>query len=87
MNCPYCAETIPDEIVFCPKCGTQMGSPLPDSPAYRKPLPPGYQPPISGKAIGSLICSIFFFFFPLPASSDTQRRSGSVLQACQASRH
>jgi hypothetical protein len=64
MNCPYCAETIPDEIVFCPKCGTQMGSPLPDSPAYRKPLPPGYQPPISGKAIGSLICSIFFFFFP-----------------------
>jgi hypothetical protein len=64
MNCPYCAETIPDELVFCPKCGTQMGSPLPDSPAYRKPLPPGYQAPTSGKAIGSLICGIFFFFIP-----------------------
>ena len=33
MNCPYCAETLPDEIVFCPECGTQMGSPLPDTPA------------------------------------------------------
>jgi hypothetical protein len=64
MNCPYCAQIIPDDVVFCPKCGTQMGSPLPDSPAYRAPLPPGFQPPTSGKAIGSLICGIFFFFLP-----------------------
>lgn len=64
MNCPYCAEIIPDDIRFCPKCGTQMGSPLPSSPAFRPPLPPGFQPPTSGKAIGSLICGIFFFFLP-----------------------
>jgi Domain of unknown function (DUF4190) len=41
-----------------------MGSPLPDSPAYRGPLPPGFEPPTSGKAIGSLICGIFCFFLP-----------------------
>jgi type IV pilus assembly protein PilA len=64
MNCPYCAEIIPDSVQFCPKCGTQMGSPVPDSPSYRQPLPPGFQPPVNGKAIGSLICGIFFLFLP-----------------------
>jgi type IV pilus assembly protein PilA len=64
MNCPFCAEIIPDNGQFCPKCGTQMGSPLPDSPSHRQPLPPGFQPPVNGKAIGSLICGIFFLFLP-----------------------
>jgi type IV pilus assembly protein PilA len=64
MNCPYCGQSIPDDIVFCPKCGTRMGSPLPDSPAYQTPLPAGFVPPTSGKAIGSLICGIFVFFLP-----------------------
>lgn len=64
MNCPYCSEVISDDVSFCPKCGTQMGSPLPDSPLYRGPLPPGFKPPTSGKAIGSLICGIFLFFLP-----------------------
>jgi type IV pilus assembly protein PilA len=64
MNCPYCAEPIADDSRFCPKCGTQMGSPLPESPVYRQPLPPGFQAPTSGKAIASFICSLFFFFFP-----------------------
>jgi type IV pilus assembly protein PilA len=64
MNCPYCGQSIPDDVAFCPKCGTQMGSPLPDSPNYRAPLPPGFQAPTSRKAIGSLISSIFFFFLP-----------------------
>jgi type IV pilus assembly protein PilA len=64
MNCPYCAEPIADDSRFCPKCGTQMGSPLPDSPLYRQPVPPGFRAPTSGKAIGSFICSLFFFFFP-----------------------
>jgi hypothetical protein len=41
-----------------------MGSPLPGSPAYRAPLPPGFEPPTSGKAIGSLICGFFLFFLP-----------------------
>lgn len=64
MNCPYCAQVIPDDIVFCPRCGTQMGTPLPESPNYRQPAPPGFQPPTSGKAIGSLISGLFFFFLP-----------------------
>jgi len=41
-----------------------MGTPLPGSPAYRQPLPPGFEPPTSGKAIGSLISGLFFFFLP-----------------------
>jgi hypothetical protein len=41
-----------------------MGSPVPDSQAYRAPLPPGFQPSTSGKASGGLICGIFFFFLP-----------------------
>lgn len=64
MNCPYCAEPIADDSRFCPKCGTEMGSPLPESPVYRQPLPPGFQAPTSGKAIASFICGLFFFFFP-----------------------
>ena len=64
MNCPYCAEVIPDETRFCPKCGTQMGTPLPGSPHYQPPLPPGFKPPMSGKAIASFICGLFVFFFP-----------------------
>jgi type IV pilus assembly protein PilA len=64
MNCPYCAELIPDDTRFCPKCGTQMGTPLPGSPHYVQPLPAGFVPPTSGKAIGSLIAGLFFFFLP-----------------------
>jgi type IV pilus assembly protein PilA len=64
MNCPYCAELIPDDTRFCPKCGTQMGMPLPGSPHYSEPLPPGFEPPTSGKAIGSLISGLFFFLLP-----------------------
>jgi type II secretory pathway pseudopilin PulG len=42
-----------------------MGTPLPKpgSPPAQ-PLPPGFKPPLSGKAIGSLIFGIFVFFFP-----------------------
>jgi type IV pilus assembly protein PilA len=64
MNCPYCGQGIPDDVAFCPRCGTQMGSPLPDSPNYRQPLPPGFEAPTSGKAVGSLVSGLFFFFLP-----------------------
>jgi type IV pilus assembly protein PilA len=64
MNCPYCSAVISDDIRFCPKCGTEMGSPLPGSPAYQGPLPPGFEPPTSGKAIGSLVSGLLFFFAP-----------------------
>ena len=46
-----------------------MGSALPDSLRYRQPGPSGYPAPTSGKASGkasgSFLCSLFFFF---PAS-------------------
>jgi len=66
MTCPYCAEEIADDVQFCPKCGTQLGVPVRGfaSPGAIPPLPSGVQPPTSGKAIGSLICGIFFFFLP-----------------------
>jgi type IV pilus assembly protein PilA len=66
VNCPYCAEIIPDDVQFCPKCGTQMGTPLPTpgSPLRGQPLPPGFEPATSGKAIGSLFSGLFFFFLP-----------------------
>jgi type IV pilus assembly protein PilA len=65
MNCPYCTEVIPDDVQFCPKCGTQMGTPIPPPGSPRPtPLPPGFKPPTSGKAVGSFICGLFVFFFP-----------------------
>jgi type IV pilus assembly protein PilA len=64
MNCPYCAAVIADNVRFCPKCGTEMGSPLPDSPAFRSAPPPDFEPPTSGKAIGSLVSGLLFFFAP-----------------------
>ena len=44
-----------------------MGTPLPrpGDPLSPQPLPPGFEPPTSRKAIASLICGIFFF---LPTS-------------------
>jgi len=65
MNCPYCSEVISEDTQFCPKCGTQMGTPIPTPGTTRlAPLPPGFTPPTSGMAIGSLICGLFFFFLP-----------------------
>jgi hypothetical protein len=46
-----------------------MGFPLPDSPAYRAPLSPGFQPPTSGKAMGSLLSGILFLFLPASIAS------------------
>jgi type IV pilus assembly protein PilA len=64
MNCPYCSAVISDDIRFCPKCGTEMGSPLPGSPAYHSPLPAGVEPATSGKAIGSLVSGLLIIFAP-----------------------
>jgi type IV pilus assembly protein PilA len=64
MNCPYCSAVISDEVRFCPRCGTEMGSPLPGSPAYLGPLPPGFEPSTNGKAVGSLVSGLLIFFAP-----------------------
>jgi type IV pilus assembly protein PilA len=66
MTCPYCAEPIPDGSQFCPKCGTKMGTPVAAAPSPGASIAPPFPgvPATSGKAIGSLICGVFFFFLP-----------------------
>jgi type IV pilus assembly protein PilA len=68
MFCALCAAENPNNGRFCTKCGAvlqgQRAMPPPGSgfDAYATP----YSGPTetSGKAIGSLICGIVFFFFP-----------------------
>jgi type IV pilus assembly protein PilA len=49
--CPYCAQSIEGQAQVCPFCRRPLALPV---------APSG----TSGKAIGSLICGIFFFFLP-----------------------
>lgn len=56
--CPYCAKTIEDYAQVCPFCGRNLAAPG----AYSA-MPPG-DLGTSGKAIGSLVCGILFFFLP-----------------------
>jgi type IV pilus assembly protein PilA len=68
MFCALCAADNPNDGRFCVKCGAvlqgQKGMPPPGL-GFDVPAPP-YSGPTesSGKAIGSLICGILFFFFP-----------------------
>lgn len=66
MTCPYCAELIADGSQFCPKCGTRMGTTMAAAPSPGASIAPPFSgvPSTSGKAIGSLICGIFFWFLP-----------------------
>jgi type IV pilus assembly protein PilA len=68
MICSSCSTEIPDGSQFCSKCGARVDVLPPPAPPYSappsSPLPPGVEPPTSGKAIGSLIAGIFFLFFP-----------------------
>jgi type IV pilus assembly protein PilA len=68
MICRFCAAEIPEGSQFCRKCGARMNVTPPPPPAAStpptSPLPPGVEPPTSGKAIGSLIAGIFFLFLP-----------------------
>ncbi len=65
MFCALCAADNPNNGRFCVKCGAVLQG-------QRAMPPPGgaYAPPYSGptetsgKAIGSFICGILFFFFP-----------------------
>jgi type IV pilus assembly protein PilA len=62
--CPYCAQTIEDQAPVCPFCKRTLILP----PGARGAPPPPLSVPgssgTSGKAVASLICGIFFFFFP-----------------------
>jgi hypothetical protein len=69
MFCALCGADNPNDGRFCSKCGAllQGQRPLaPPVPAFDGPAP-RYKGPTetSGKAIGSLICGVLFFFFPV----------------------
>jgi len=49
--CPYCTQSIEEQAQVCPFCRRPLA--LPAAPSST-----------SGKAIGSFICGIFFFFLP-----------------------
>lgn len=69
MFCALCGADNPNDGHFCSKCGAllQGQRPLaPPVPAFDGPAPQYIGPSeMSGKAIGSLICGILFFFFPV----------------------
>jgi type IV pilus assembly protein PilA len=60
--CPYCAKAIEDYAQACPFCGRNLAVPAP-APGVYSGMPPG-NTETSGKAIGSLVCGILFFFLP-----------------------
>jgi type IV pilus assembly protein PilA len=60
--CPYCAKPIEDYAQSCPFCGRNLVAPA-SAPGVYSGMPPG-NTETSGKAIGSLVCGILFFFLP-----------------------
>jgi type IV pilus assembly protein PilA len=68
MFCALCGADNPNNGRFCSKCGTvlqgQRGMPPPGSDYGTLAEPYTGPTKTSGKAIGSLICGIVFFFFP-----------------------
>lgn len=58
--CPLCAEQNQDDASYCRWCRADLSQ----RADLQQPLP-GTEEGTSGKAIGSLICGIFFFFLPL----------------------
>jgi type IV pilus assembly protein PilA len=68
MFCSLCAADNPNDGRFCVKCGAvlqgQRGM-APPVTSFEPPTAPHTGPTeTSGKAIGSLICGLVFFFFP-----------------------
>lgn len=57
--CPLCAELNADGVRFCCSCGADL-----DQTVSLQPAAPVTEEGTSGKAIGSLVCGIFFFFLP-----------------------
>ena len=85
--CPYCAQTIEDQAPVCPFCQRTLILPPGARSGPPAPLPVPGSSGTSGKAIASLICGIFFFFFPSAivavimghlSLSDIKRSAGAV---------
>jgi type IV pilus assembly protein PilA len=68
MFCALCGADNPNDGQFCGKCGSvlqgQRGMPPPGANYETFGAPYVGPTQTSGKAIGSLICGILFFFFP-----------------------
>jgi type IV pilus assembly protein PilA len=60
--CPYCAKANEDYAQACPFCGRNLVAQA-SAPGVYSGMPPG-NTETSGKAIGSLVCGILFFFLP-----------------------
>jgi type II secretory pathway pseudopilin PulG len=69
MFCARCGTTNPDDGRFCTKCGAALqgpgGAPTAGAPATGVTQALAGHTETSGKAIGSLICGLMFFFFPI----------------------
>lgn len=88
-QCPKCSGNLADFVEVCPYCGAAM--PLAPAPQYSPQQPWGGQvggpPQNSGKALASLICGVFFFFWPVSvvaivlghlALSDIKKGAGRI---------
>ncbi len=68
MFCAMCGADNPNDGRFCAKCGSvlqgQRGMPPPGANFETLSGPYAGPTETSGKAIGSLICGLLFFFFP-----------------------
>ncbi len=68
-TCPRCSAAVQEGVSFCPSCGNSLSgaaAPVSLSPVSSA-IPTAYVGPqeTSGKAIGSLVCGLFFFFLPV----------------------
>lgn len=70
QTCSRCAASVQEGVSFCPNCGNSLSGAsaalagrAPVSPAV--PIAYAGPPKTSGKAVGSLICGLLFFFFPV----------------------
>jgi type IV pilus assembly protein PilA len=63
-TCPRCAKLSPDHSGYCIACGAELPPDPETTLAPDQVAAPSGPVETSGKAIGSLICGIFFWLFP-----------------------
>ena len=89
MFCKHCGNALAEGAQFCGACGKAQTDPIAPSAfgvQLNSAAPPG-NGPTSGMAIGSLICGLFFFAFPISiiavilghlALSEIKRSAGRI---------